>query len=90
MYLNCITFEHYNLCTFHYSLLWVPAPPKLSLHPSTVQTHLFPDYHSSTKPWTSSQQPGPGRGGAMRGGDNTGDGYQRKYTTMCSDVHVCV
>lgn len=30
------------------SLLWTPAPPKLSLHPSTIQSHLFPEYQSPT------------------------------------------
>lgn len=29
------------------SLLWSPAPPKLSLHPATIQSHLFPDYSNS-------------------------------------------
>ncbi|XP_064400384.1 uncharacterized protein LOC135346636 isoform X3 [Halichondria panicea] len=29
-------------------LLWTPAPPKLSLHPSIVQMHLFPNYKTDS------------------------------------------
>ena len=32
-------------CGLYYSLLWKPAPAKLSLFPSTVKSHLFPQYH---------------------------------------------
>ncbi len=31
------------------NLLWSLAPPKLSLHPTTVQSHLFPDHSSATE-----------------------------------------
>ena len=31
------------------NLLWTPAPPKLSLHPTTIQSHLFPNYHSQER-----------------------------------------
>ncbi len=29
------------------NLLWTPAPPKLSLHPATIQSHLIPDYSTA-------------------------------------------
>ena len=32
-------------CVLYNSLLWKPAPAKLSLFPSTVKSHLFPQYH---------------------------------------------
>ena len=33
-------------CKHYFSLLWSPAAPKLSLYPATIQSHLFPKYHS--------------------------------------------
>ena len=77
-----------------YSLLWVPAPPKLSLHPSTVQNHLFPDYHSSSSSaepadtlhlWTtpSWQLAAMGRGvGRTKEQGDSADGYPKKYISM--------
>ncbi|XP_065910074.1 uncharacterized protein [Dysidea avara] len=37
------------------SLLWKLAPAKLSLFPSTIKSHLFPQYHGLSRPQSSSQ-----------------------------------
>ena len=49
----------YTYCTCYFccscSLLWKLAPAKLSLFPSTVKSHLFPQYHGLSRPQSSSQ-----------------------------------
>ena len=36
----------YEILWYTFRLLWSPAPPKLSLYPATIQSHLFPKYMS--------------------------------------------
>jgi len=46
----CIWMLYYSC-----SLLWKLAPAKLSLFPSTVKSHLFPQYHGLSRPQSSNQ-----------------------------------
>ena len=43
------------VCYLYCSLLWKLAPAKLSLFPSTIKSHLFPQYHGLSRPQSSSQ-----------------------------------
>lgn len=81
-----------NFFLLIYSLLWVPAPPKLSFHPSTVQSYLFPDYRSSAKPttlWTSPWQHIIGFKRTAEHEENTQpESYQKKYANVPSNYKI--
>ena len=58
----CVCVVCFPLLALFHSLLWSPAPPKLSLHPSTIQSHLFPHYQSASHRDRGENREGEGQG----------------------------